>query len=106
MTQDKFDEVLNSQIERCIKVLNSKQKEYVLNKSDRLKAFKIVWLDNNKNNQKQVLWGQMVKHLSSIYDMCQKDKKYDLDNIDKWYEKITDTINYLIILIAIIEDEK
>ena len=44
----------------------------------------------------------MAKHTVSIYDMCNSGQKYP---IELWNEKITDHINYLLLLRAIIEDE-
>jgi hypothetical protein len=43
----------------------------------------------------------MAKHTVSIYDMCNSGKEY---SIDMWNEKITDSINYLLLLRALIED--
>lgn len=44
----------------------------------------------------------MAKHTVSIYDMCNSGLKYP---IELWNEKITDHINYLLLLRAIIEEE-
>jgi len=43
----------------------------------------------------------MAKHTVSIYDMCGSGEIYD---IAKWDEKITDHINYLLLLRALVED--
>lgn len=106
MTQKEFDKIVDEQVNDCIDCLVVKAREYVLDPNDRLRAFKLVWINDKeiKVNPKITLWGQMVKHLSSIYDMSLKNEEYDKENYDKWIEKITDTINYLILLRGIIED--
>ena len=50
---------------------------------------------------KQALAGMMAKHTISIYDMCQGGEYTHA----KWIEKITDNINYLILLRAMIEED-
>lgn len=50
----------------------------------------------------RALAGMMAKHIVSLYDMCYADREtYD---VGTWDEKITDSINYLILLRAIIEE--
>ena len=43
----------------------------------------------------QALGGMMVKHTTSVYDMIASGKEYPLS---LWNEKITDHINYLLLL--------
>ena len=47
--------------------------------------------------------GMLSKHLISVSDMCTDDKSFPNE---QWDEKITDSINYLLILRAIVEEEK
>ena len=51
---------------------------------------------------KEALLGMLTKHLVSISDMCTDDRSYSLD---RWTEKITDSINYLLLLKALVEEE-
>ena len=44
----------------------------------------------------------LTKHIISIYDMVKTKKDYD---IEKWDEKCIDSINYLLLLLAL-ETEK
>ena len=44
----------------------------------------------------------LAKHIVSVSDMCTDGKKYKRD---RWIEKITDSINYLLILRAVVEEE-
>lgn len=51
---------------------------------------------------KRALSGMMAKHIVSLYDMCYDDRtKY---NMEIWNEKITDSLNYLFLLKAIVEE--
>ena len=106
MTTSDFNKYARLILNYCYSVLSEKTKEYVLDNDDRLKAFKWDWLNTkNEKNEKIILWGQMAKHLSSIYDYCLKNEAdFDRANYSKWIEKITDTINYLIILLAIVKE--
>lgn len=106
LTNKEFEATVEQQFQDCREILIEKTKEYVLTDDDRFSAFKLKWLHVLPTvNKKEVLWGQMVKHLNSIHDMCMiNDDNYDLAMADKWVEKITDTINYLIILRGIVSD--
>ena len=56
-----------------------------------------------RTTPKIALMGMLVKHYISIMDMSMDDKDYP---VEQWSEKITDSINYLLILRAIVEEEK
>ena len=44
----------------------------------------------------------MAKHIVSLYDMCFDDGgSYDMDT---WEEKITDSLNYLFLLKAVVKE--
>ena len=44
----------------------------------------------------------MAKHIVSLYDMCFDDgRSYDMDT---WEEKITDSLNYLFLLKAVVKE--
>lgn len=102
MKINEFNELLNEEIENIKLVLNSKQKEYVLNPDkDRLEHFKRTAQFLNTNTRTALL-SMLSKHLISISDMCNAN---ELQPLEKWYEKITDSINYLILLLAIVEEE-
>ena len=48
------------------------------------------------------LMGMLSKHLISVSDMCMCEQQYSKE---QWDEKITDSINYFLILCAIVEEE-
>lgn len=106
MILNEFNDMVISQIERCKSILIAKGNEYVpkgANSSDvdRLAHFKKAAVLMN-STPKAVLMGMLSKHLISISDMCTDDKIYSKE---QWNEKITDSINYFLILRALVEEE-
>lgn len=77
-----------------------KGEEYDNNTNDRLHSFKVAAALEGKP-PKQALAGMMAKHTISIYDMCMSNEEF---SIDRWNEKITDHINYLVLLKALVEE--
>lgn len=103
MTQDIFARIVETQIQYCKELLGCKGDEYDTSGNDRLHAFKSAAVLQHES-QKQALAGMMAKHSVSIYDMiAREDENFSKE---KWIEKITDSINYLLILRAIIEEEE
>lgn len=100
MKIDKFEKIVDNQIYYCRHLLVDKGKEYA-GGDDRLNAFKVAAKLQNIS-AKEALCGMMAKHTFSIYEMCFDKRNY---SIDKWTEKITDHINYLLLLKAIVEEE-
>ena len=101
MEKEIVNELALEQLERCKKIFSDKSKEYALD-TDRLSSFKQGAKLQNIT-PKQCLLGMMTKHIISIYDMVRTNKEYDLH---LWSEKITDIINYLILLKALVVEEK
>ncbi|MDD3400731.1 MAG: hypothetical protein PHT58_03775 [Eubacteriales bacterium] len=102
MTGEKFTKIVNYQIDCCIKTLGFKESDYVPDPNDRMRHFKVAAAMLG-TNPKQALCGMMAKHTASIYEMCRAGSAYPMA---AWEEKITDNINYLLILRALLEDEK
>lgn len=102
MTETAFAKIVDEQIQYCKNLLGLKGEEYDTSNDDRLHAFKSASVVQ-RETQKQALAGMMAKHTISIYDMCAQDTKFTKE---RWIEKITDHINYLLILRAIIEEEE
>ena len=99
MTTEQFNIVINEQITRCTDVLINKAKEYAT--EDRLHNFKVAAALQGCS-PKQALSGMMAKHTVSVYDMCGSIAEFPMD---MWNEKITDSINYLLLLRAVIEED-
>ena len=93
-----FEAIIKEQIERSQKVLIGKAEEYAKG-GDRLHNFRVASQLMGVSIE-QAIAGMMTKHTVSIYDMCLSDRNYTME---MWNEKITDNINYLLILRAAVE---
>ncbi len=99
MTTERFNKIVEEQIERIKSVLIKKADEYNL-EEDRLGFFKRSAAFAQETPE-QALYGFLLKHLQSITDMIQSGKSYPKE---LFVEKITDTMNYLCLLLGLIED--
>lgn len=100
MKADHFNDVISEQIERSNGMLQSKNAHYNPD-LDKLKAFKTAAALRGVSTR-DALSGMMAKHTTSVYDLCGAET---LADIDVWDEKITDHINYLLLLRAVVEEE-
>jgi hypothetical protein len=100
MNNVNFNEVLEGQLTFCKTTLNSKAKEYA-DDEDRLQHFKKAGALMGVTPEEALL-GMMTKHIVSIADMCRTGEH----PLDMWFEKITDAMNYLILLRALVEEKK
>jgi len=100
MNDNTFKSIIKEQLKRCTDILTHKTMEYATN--DRLHNFKVA-AALQLTTPKNALAGMLAKHTVSIYDMCRSNNTY---SIEKWEEKITDHMNYLILLLAIIKEAK
>ena len=96
-----FNDVVRAQLDYCKQLLITKGQEYSL-EEDRLLVFKRAAALQGES-PKQALCGMLAKHIISIYDMCMSDQTFD---DAKWTEKITDSMNYLLLLKAMVMEEK
>lgn len=102
MRTEQFEQVIERQFDRCRELLVTKGKEYTPYR-DVLEVFNKASELSGEGGRKASLFGFMLKHVVSISDMCHSDTVYDLD---RWNEKITDTINYLLLLKAMVEEDE
>jgi hypothetical protein len=100
MNVSDFEKILTKQIIHCNDTLSVKANEYAT--IDRLHNFKVA-AELEGCSVRQALAGMMAKHTVSIYDMC---KNPETCSMDIWNEKITDHINYLVLLRAVVEEEQ
>lgn len=98
MTATEFERIFEEQVERSRIVLVNKASEYAT--EDRLHNFRVAAALEGKTPE-QALAGMMAKHTVSVYDMAESGLAYP---IDLWQEKITDHINYLFLLNAIVRE--
>lgn len=101
MNNEEFKKVVNQQLAFCKSLLLKKGDEYSSqDDQDRFHSFNVA-SELIGCDKKKALAGMMVKHTISIYDMCQGGNY----SYERWEEKITDHINYLLLLRAMIEEE-
>jgi len=99
METERFNKIVEEQVERIKSVLIKKADEYNL-EEDRLGFFKRSAAFAQETPE-QALYGFLLKHLQSITDMVQSGNSY---SEDLWREKITDAMNYLVLLLGLLED--
>lgn len=100
MNNADFNEVVNDQLEYCYRLLCKKGEEYDSDTSDRFHSFKVAAALLGVTPQ-QALAGMLAKHTVSIFDMI----RVGSSDLTMWTEKITDHINYLLLLKGLIMDE-
>lgn len=100
MNNTLFTQLIKNQLKRCKEILLLKNEEYG-SETDRLHNFNVGAAMTGKT-PKEILGGFMLKHTISIYDMINSKEHFD---IKQWNEKITDHINYLLLLKVIVYDE-
>lgn len=99
MKLDRFNKIVRDQVEHSLVVLAEKGKEYSLS-DDRLDHFKDAAAEQEMT-PRQALWGMASKHIASLSGMCRNGSS----SMELWDEKITDSINYLLLLRALVEEE-
>lgn len=100
MDGKEFAEICDEQVGICLRLLGVKADEYATD-IDRLHNFKTAGHLKGETPI-QALAGMMAKHTVSIYDMALSE---DTHPIALWTEKITDHINYLLLLKALVIEE-
>ena len=102
MNVEDFNFIVEGELKRCQTTLVSKAAEYAT--EDRLHNFKVA-ATLAGCTPAQALGGMMIKHTVSIYDMIQEDGIIE-HPMSVWTEKITDHLNYLLLLSAILHEEE
>ena len=100
MHQPEFEKAVREQIDRSQVMLLHKNDHYNPGE-DKLAAFKRAAALKGETPQK-ALAGMMVKHTTSVYDLCDAETPAPLA---VWDEKITDHINYLLLCRALIQEQ-
>lgn len=101
MNREEFGLVLAERIDKCLATLNIKEDEYAT--SDRLHNFKVAGEVQGCTPIK-ALGGMMCKHTVSVYDLINDFEMGKDIPIEMWNEKIGDSINYLLLLDALIQE--
>lgn len=100
MKRSEMEKIVKKQFDACEKLLLSKSDEYTEDNEDKLVAFKQAGALLGTTPQ-DALIGMLVKHLTSVAGMCKSGKDYPEE---LWSEKITDTINYMLLLRAVVTE--
>ena len=106
MNHNEFASIVEKQIQTCLHLLDAKSHEYTGDKEsvnhDKLHNFKLASAIS-ETTYEQALWGMLVKHLVSVHDLIERQAKGEVIPLTTWTEKITDCINYLLILRTMVE---
>lgn len=103
MTHAELQKVLDYQLRRVRVIHNSKSHEY--GGADPLRNIKSAAALQGVS-LKEAVGGSMAKHISSIFHMIPEDEQEPRWELEVWEEKITDTINWLILLFACLLEER
>lgn len=99
MTNEAFELIVDKQLKLCKDTLIIKGNEYAPDKYDRFAGF-VRGANVMDTTPMKCLLGYFTKHLVSIQDMIKQDAQGRTHSTAEWDEKITDAINYLILLKA------
>lgn len=102
MTSAKFEDIINDRLTKCAYVLCAKAEEYATD--DRLHNFKIAATLQNCTPV-SALAGMMCKHTVSVYDLIRDYEQGKEISPEMWDEKIGDSINYLLLLTALLKED-
>lgn len=100
MNSSEFNKHLERMQEITVETLKAKAAEYATD-GDRLHNFKVA-ASVQGITPMQALGGMMAKHTVSVYDMIGTGEEYP---VALWEEKIKDSINYLFLLWAMVQED-
>jgi len=108
ITTEEFDFIVEERIKLIKKVLQKKAKEYASD-TNRMHNF-VAGANYDNESPEKYLWNLWKKHLVAVQDIINKIEKVYQDGIEYAFddieytivnEKITDTVNYAILLEAL-----
>ena len=100
MTVKDFEKLTKLRFDHCMKVLNSKNKEYSRGE-DKLHNFKVAGRMGNVTPEFALI-GMFMKHLVSIFDIVNDLRDEKLPTKELIDEKFTDVVNYMVLLEGLI----
>ena len=103
MKTEQFNDIVEEQIEMCKNVLSKKAQIYA-GQSDRLIQFKTSACLEGCTPARAVS-GKMAKHTTLVYDLVNDVEKGKKVTHAQWNETLTDHINYLLLLRAVLVEE-
>lgn len=102
MTLEQFEKVFEARVDLCRKVLIGKAQEYARG-GDKLSNFKKA-SGLLGCTPEGALLGMMTKHQVSVVDLIQDLDQGTHHSMAMWEEKIGDSLNYLLLLRALLEE--
>lgn len=102
MNSKDLTRLVNYRIKAAKETLNTKNDIYART-SDRLSNFKTGATFLNITPEK-CLFSYLTKHLSALHEFILRLDDNNLTDLAEWQEKISDSINYLILLEALITE--
>ena len=102
MKNDRFNDYITQELAYCCRMLIDKNEEYAEANEDRLEAFKHAAAFERSTPQR-ALMGMLTKHLISLEVMTEKEE-ITAYPMSKWGEKITDALNYILLLGALVRE--
>ena len=102
MKNNEFNKIVNKRIDLIQTVLVDKAAEYA-SEGDRLANFKDGAIFTGLTPEK-TLWTYMAKHLASVKKIIDEIEEDKLPTIELLEEKVGDSINYFILLEAVIKE--
>lgn len=97
-----FNRLADERLDKCKEVLVRKNQEYASD-TDKLSNFKQAAALKNETPER-ALWGMQAKHIISLKKIIEDVDQCKLPSLELLTEKITDNINYLILLEALITE--
>ena len=104
MNNEHFEKITAERLAKCVKVMCAKSDEYAT-ESDKLHNFKVAGALQGCTDVK-ALGGMMVNHTVSVYDLINDFENGKDIPIELWDEKIGDSINYLLLLNAMVKEHQ
>lgn len=101
MKSKDFESLVKNVFEHCEKLLNGIKKDEYAGEKDRLRNFKTGGVQRETIPEDYLL-GIKAKHTASISDMVKDLKQGKEYPLTLWREKITDEINYHVLLLALL----
>ena len=96
MSPEEFNKVVHTRLNYCVDILTARAHEYAPDR-DRLSNFKKA-AALQSCTAPRALMGMMSKHVVALADFCNDPTHY---SIEQWREKLTDNINYSLLLEAL-----
>lgn len=104
MNQTDFNKLASETLQEAIAVLSKKGIEYAEENPDRLEAFKRAAALQDVTPT-AALFGMLAKHTVSLAIMASNPKPAEYP-ASQWKEKAIDSINYILLMLATVEDAR